>query len=118
MVVQSGGSRNVYVGNIEDYDLYSEEKLRRDFGEFGEIELVNTLREKQCAFINFTNIANAVSFLRPVSAVVSVDRELTDHFLRCQIKSIEAMKIHPDYAHLKIAYGKDRCGNPRMFPGS
>ena len=60
MVVQAGGSRNVYVGNIEDFDYYSEEKLRRDFGEYGEIELVNTLREKQCAFVNFTNIASAV----------------------------------------------------------
>lgn len=81
MVVQSGGSRNVYaspfsalrrldisnrapqIGNIDDFDLYNEERLRKDFGEYGEIELVNTLREKQCAFVNFTNIANAVRLL-------------------------------------------------------
>ena len=63
MVVQAGGSRNVYVGNIEDFDFYSEEKLRHDFGEYGEIELVNTLREKQCAFVNFTNIASSVRLL-------------------------------------------------------
>lgn len=62
MVVQSGGSRNVYIGNIDDFEIYTEEKLRADFGEYGEIELINTLKEKQCAFVNFTNIANAVSF--------------------------------------------------------
>lgn len=60
MVVQAGGSRNVYVGSIEDFDMYSDEKLRSDFGEYGEIELINFLKEKQCAFVNFTNITNAV----------------------------------------------------------
>ncbi|GAA6039031.1 hypothetical protein JCM8097_000163 [Rhodosporidiobolus ruineniae] len=93
MVVQSGGSRNVYVGNIEDFDFYSEEKLRKDFGEYGEIELVNALKEKQCCFVNFTSITNA-------------------------IKAIEGIKQHPDYAKLKISYGKDRCGGaPRAFRG-
>ncbi|GAA5827037.1 hypothetical protein JCM11251_002216 [Rhodosporidiobolus azoricus] len=93
MVVHAGGSRNVYVGNIEDFDVYSEEKLRKDFGEFGEIELINQLKEKQCSFVNFTNITNA-------------------------IKAIEGIKQHPDYQHLKISYGKDRCGGaPRAFRG-
>ncbi|BGP44685.1 hypothetical protein JCM10450v2_000499 [Rhodotorula kratochvilovae] len=93
MVVQAGGSRNVYVGNIDDFETYSEEKLRKDFGEYGEIELVNFLKEKQCCFVNFTNITNA-------------------------IKAIEGIKQHPDYASLKISYGKDRCGGaPRAFRG-
>jgi RNA recognition motif-containing protein len=48
MAVQAGGSRNVYVGNIENADVLNDEKLRRDFGEYGEIELVNSLREKNC----------------------------------------------------------------------
>lgn len=39
------------------------------------------------AFVNFCNIQNA-------------------------IKAIEAMKNHQDYQNVKIAYGKDRCGNP------
>lgn len=60
MVVQAGGSRNVYVGNIEDHELYTDEKLRKDFGEYGDIELINSLKEKQCCFVNFTNITNAV----------------------------------------------------------
>jgi len=61
--------------------------LRQDFSEYGEIELVNTLREKSCAFVNFTNIANA-------------------------IKAIEAVRGREDYKQFKINFGKDRCGNP------
>lgn len=85
MAVQAGCSRNVYIGNIEDPDVLTEEKLRKDFGEHGEVELVNSLREKNCAFVNFCNIQNA-------------------------IKAIEAMKAHPDYQNVKISHGKDRCG--------
>lgn len=107
--VHAGATRNVYVGNIEDFDTYSEEKLKRDFGEYGDIELVNFLKEKyvflstvshgiranwlfssilrNCAFVNFTNISNA-------------------------IKAIEGIKNKPDYANLRISHGKDRCANP------
>jgi hypothetical protein len=87
LAVHSGATRNVYIGNIEDFDTYSEEKLKRDFGEYGEIELVNFLKEKNCAFVNFTNVANA-------------------------IKAIEGVKNKPDYANLRISHGKDRCANP------
>ena len=112
MAVQAGGSRNVYVGNIDNPDMLDEDKLRKDFGDFGEVEQVNGLKEKNCvsahiclddrtdgqadltcrcmrgqAFVNFCNIQNA-------------------------IKAIEAMKNHQDYQNVKIAYGKDRCGNP------
>lgn len=86
MAVQAGGSRNVYVGNIEDFDLHTVDKLKRGFSEYGETELVNTFKEKSCAFINFCNIQNA-------------------------IKAIEAMKNHPDYKNQRIGAGKDRCGN-------
>jgi len=61
--------------------------LKRDFGEYGDIELINFLKEKNCAFVNFTNINNA-------------------------IKAIEGVKNKPDYANLRIAHGKDRCANP------
>jgi hypothetical protein len=33
--VDAGASRNVYVGGIKDFDLFNEDKLRRDFSEFG-----------------------------------------------------------------------------------
>lgn len=42
---------------------------------------------RNCAFVNFTNISNA-------------------------IKAIEGIKTKPDYANLRIAHGKDRCANP------
>ncbi|KAM5537987.1 hypothetical protein V8D89_008463 [Ganoderma adspersum] len=87
LAVHSGATRNVYVGNIEDFDTFTDEKLKRDFGEYGEIELVNFLKEKNCAFVNFTNVANA-------------------------IKAIDGVKNKTDYANLRIAHGKDRCANP------
>lgn len=94
LAVSGGASRNVYVGNLDE--TWTEERLRQDFNEYGEIELVNTLREKSCAFVNFTNIANA-------------------------IKAIEAVRQKEDYKRFKINFGKDRCANPprsaAMAPG-
>lgn len=85
LAVTGGASRNVYIGNLDE--SWTEERLRLDFSEYGEIELVNALREKSCAFVNFTNIANA-------------------------IKAIEAIRGKEDYARFKVNFGKDRCGNP------
>jgi RNA recognition motif-containing protein len=88
LAVSGGASRNVYIGNLDE--TWTEEKLRADFSEYGEIELVNALREKSCAFVNFTNIANA-------------------------IKAIEGMRGKDEYKRFKINFGKDRCGNaPRQ----
>ncbi|KAI0043120.1 hypothetical protein FA95DRAFT_442535 [Auriscalpium vulgare] len=87
LAVHSGATRNVYIGNIEDFETFSEERLKRDFGEYGDIELVNFLKEKNCAFVNFTNISNA-------------------------IKAIDGVKNKPEYTNLRIAHGKDRCANP------
>ena len=85
LAVSGGASRNVYIGNLDE--SWTEDRLRQDFSEYGEIELVNTLREKSCAFVNFTNIANA-------------------------IKAIEAIRGREEYKRFKINFGKDRCGNP------
>jgi hypothetical protein len=46
-----------------------------------------TLDPRNCAFVNFTNLANA-------------------------IKAIDAIKAKPEYANLRISHGKDRCANP------
>ncbi|KAI0148489.1 RNA recognition domain-containing protein [Xylariaceae sp. FL1272] len=89
LAVSGGASRNVYIGNLDE--TWTEERLRQDFSEYGEIELVNTLREKSCAFVNFTNIANA-------------------------IKAIEAIRSKDEYKKFKVNFGKDRCGNqPRQL---
>src|SRR6266436_5722691 len=47
----------------------------------------NYLGSRNCAFVNFTNISNA-------------------------IKAIDGIKTKPEYASLRIAHGKDRCANP------
>ncbi|KAL2141955.1 hypothetical protein VTI28DRAFT_1790 [Corynascus sepedonium] len=85
LAVSGGASRNVYIGNLDE--TWTEDRLRQDFSEYGEIELVNTLREKSCAFVNFTNIASA-------------------------IKAIEAVRGKEEYKKFKVNFGKDRCGNP------
>ncbi|CAO3629452.1 unnamed protein product [Cunninghamella blakesleeana] len=83
--VQNGGSRNVYLGNMDD--SMTEEKLKQDFSEYGDIELINTLKEKNCAFVNFTSITAA-------------------------IRAIEGIRNKEEYKKFRINYGKDRCGNP------
>ncbi|KAG9009308.1 hypothetical protein FRB94_012255 [Tulasnella sp. JGI-2019a] len=85
--IHNGATRNVYIGNIEDFDVFNEEKLKRDYGEYGDVELVNFLKEKNCAFVNFTNVSNA-------------------------IKAIDGIKVKPEYQNLRVAHGKDRCANP------
>ncbi|CAN3354665.1 RNA-binding protein Mrn1p [Diutina catenulata] len=91
LAVSNGASRNIYIGNITDFNYYHPDKLREDFSKFGDIEQINFLEEKKCAFINFVNIANA-------------------------IKAIDGIKSFADYKNLKINFGKDRCGNlPRQF---
>lgn len=85
MAVTAGASRNVYIGNIDEN--WPESKLRHDFSEFGEIEQINFLPEKSCAFVNFTNLANA-------------------------IKAIDGIKEKEEYQKFKVNFGKDRCANP------
>jgi hypothetical protein len=33
--ITSGATRNVYIGSVDDFEKFNEEKLRQDFGEFG-----------------------------------------------------------------------------------
>ncbi|KAF9903610.1 hypothetical protein EC991_003522 [Linnemannia zychae] len=83
--LQTGATRNVYLGSIDEG--FTEERLRHDFAEFGEIEMVNILQDKNCGFVNFTNILSAV-------------------------KAVDGIRRNPAYEKVKINYGKDRCGNP------
>ena len=52
-----------------------------------EADCATCASRRNCAFVNFTNIANA-------------------------IKAIDGVKTKPDYTNLRIAHGKDRCANP------
>jgi hypothetical protein len=85
--VSVGASRNVYLGGLEDPRAFTVERLRADFAEYGEIELVNTLPERQCAFVNFTSVAAAV-------------------------KAVDAIRGKPGYERVRVNFGKDRCANP------
>ena len=85
LAVSGGASRNVYIGNLNE--TWTEDRLRQALSEYGEIELIQTLHEKSCAFVNFTNIANA-------------------------IKAIEAVRGREEYKRFKVNFGKNRCGNP------
>ena len=49
--------------------------------------MINFLVERKAAFVNFTSVTSA-------------------------IKAVEGIRVHPDYAGYRIAYGKDRCANP------
>lgn len=51
-VKTGGATRNVYIGSISDWDTFTDAKLRKDFAEFGEIEMINFLKEKGAAFVN------------------------------------------------------------------
>lgn len=92
LAVSSGASRNIYLGNIDvNNPKFSKENLREKLSEYGEIEQINYLLEKNCVFVNFTNISYA-------------------------ILAIDKIKIDEDFKDLKINFGKDRCGNiPRQF---
>ncbi|WFD21050.1 hypothetical protein MCAP1_003305 [Malassezia caprae] len=48
IAVQAGASRNVYIGNISNPKLMDEDKIRADLSEYGELEMVNTLKERNC----------------------------------------------------------------------
>lgn len=92
LAVRNGASRNVYVGNI-DFDrdtkrqtpVFTVDNLRAIFEEFGEVEQINFLTERNCCFVNYTNINNA-------------------------ILAIDKIKSNPYFQDLKINFGKDRCG--------
>ncbi|CEP64765.1 Mrn1p LALA0_S13e02498g [Lachancea lanzarotensis] len=98
LAVSQGASRNIYIGNIDfekdsqrEQPTFAEEKLRNIFMDFGDVEQINFLPERNCCFVNFTNISNA-------------------------ILAIDKIKAHPEFEGLKINFGKDRCGNvPRQY---
>lgn len=38
---------------IDDFETFTLDKIKDDLSEFGEIEQVNALQDKSCAFVNF-----------------------------------------------------------------
>jgi len=81
--LQRGATRNVYLGGIET-DTITESKLDTDLSQYGTVEKVNIVLDKQIAFVNFISIQSAV-------------------------KAVAALRQDPSYSKYKINYGKDRC---------
>lgn len=99
-VLHLSASRNVYIGSLDEN--ITEEILAEDFQEFGEIELVNLVPEKNIGFVNFTDI---------MSAVKAVE------LMRQQFQQEGIITVgNRDYSRFKINFGKDRCGNPPRPP--
>lgn len=99
-VANDGATRNVYIGQLNtgtnlnpqvspSVDLsepaITEDKLRLDLQEFGDIDCIKIVEDKGIAFVHFASILNAIK------AVTN----LAD--------------INPYYRNKKIFYGKDRC---------
>lgn len=120
LAVTAGASRNVYIGfklNRESNDvvknelpnqepLPSEEQLRADFSKFGELEQINFYHNRDCGFLNFLNILDAIH------VVEYFETEATD-----KIKEIvqDDGQFYERYSKFKIRFAKDRCGNPPKF---
>jgi len=106
LMIKQGASRNIYIGNINfgkfqrneelnadtsDF-FFNENNLHRFIRKYGEVEQINFLIEKNCCFVNFMNISDAI---------IAIDK----------------IKEHPNFQNLKINFGKDRCANqPRRDP--
>ena len=83
---QNGASRSLYLGGIDDE--VSEEALTDLCSEIAELENVNILRDKKCAFLNFISVGDALN----------AKRSLTDQ---------------PLLSDVQIKYARDRCAPPR-----
>jgi len=96
LAVHSGATRNVYIGNVEDYETFTEEKLKRDFGEYGDIELVNFLKEKCVTFSLF--IPFPFRTLIPLSVMIGIV-----HLSTSPILPMPSRLLWPSEARTNIA---------------
>ncbi|KAG7661343.1 uncharacterized protein J8A68_005135 [[Candida] subhashii] len=125
LAVTAGASRNVYIGIkvIKDPEertkvkprLPDEDELRNDFSKFGGMEQINFYHNKDCGFLNFLNIADAITVVEIFDCVPEDGR----YQLRKLFKGIhtpeELDAFYYKYKDFKISFAKDRCGNPPKF---
>lgn len=122
LAVTAGASRNVYIGFKNKGDpldavygssraqnqvpLPSEEELRTDFSKFGDMEQINFYHNRDCGFLNFLNIIDAIHLV-----------ELFESRNGDKITSIvgDDGLFYARYSKFKISFAKDRCGNPPKF---
>lgn len=108
----SGACRNVYIGlklhkgKGEKPKLPDENTLREDFSHFGDLEQINYVHSKDCGFMNFMSIHDAIK-------VVSYF-EAGNKTKISQIADDNG-ELYEKYRVFKISFGKDRCANPLKF---
>lgn len=122
LAVTAGASRNVYLGlrngQVEDETtrkpiIPSEDELRLDFSRIGGLEQINFYHNKECAFLNFLNISDAIKVVHAFEceepiAVINLTKLLRGD-------QAAATALYQKYKLFKVNFGKDRCGNPPKF---
>ncbi|CAL1195612.1 unnamed protein product [Candida parapsilosis] len=122
LAVTAGASRNVYLGlrngQVEDETtrkpiIPSEDELRSDFSRIGGLEQINFYHNKECAFLNFLNISDAIKVVHAFEceepiAVINLTKSLRGD-------QAAATALYQKYKLFKVNFGKDRCGNPPKF---
>jgi RNA recognition motif-containing protein len=81
--VQSGATRNVFIGNLDD--SLPESVLTAELSRFGPIDQVKILPDKKIAFIHLTSVSAAM-------------------------KAVSTLPNEPRFVGRRVNYGKDRCG--------
>ncbi|KAG2202912.1 hypothetical protein INT47_008944 [Mucor saturninus] len=82
--IQGGATRCVYLGRIND--THTEEFIREAASQYGPLEQIKILAEKNIAFVHFLSIMAAA-------------------------KCVGALSKEPGWEGVKVNYGKDRCAN-------
>ncbi|RLV95674.1 RNA-binding protein NAB6 [Spathaspora sp. JA1] len=124
LAVTAGASRNVYIGikinrnplmEVEKPKLPDENQLRIDFCKFGLLEQINFYHNKDCGFLNFLNISDAIKLVEIFSSeetlAIATLRKLFKHFESEEV----TIAFYKKYSQFKISFAKDRCGNPAKF---
>ncbi|RCK55209.1 hypothetical protein Cantr_04202 [Candida viswanathii] len=117
LAVTAGASRNVYIGIPNpgsELTLPSEEELRKDFSNFGSMEQINFIHNRECGFMNFLHIADAIK------VVTSFEFEKEECLRRlmknCRLETEQEIEeFYNKYRDFKISFAKDRCGNSPKF---
>ncbi|KAL6452254.1 NAB6 RNA-binding protein NAB6 [Candida maltosa Xu316] len=115
LAVTAGASRNVYIG-IKETDskmpIPIEDELRQDFSNFGSLEQINFIHNKECGFMNFLHIIDAI---RVVSIFEQGPTEAIGRLKKVFPLPDEAERFYNKYKDYKISFAKDRCGNSPKF---
>ena len=117
LAVTAGASRNVYIGIPSSgcgLVLPSEDELRKDFGNFGGMEQINFIHNRECGFMNFLHIGDAINV---VSCFEFDKEECLNRLMKTSRLETETEieEFYNKYKNFKIRFAKDRCGNSPKF---